>query len=194
MEITERYYAKNRKEWQAWLSKNHKSKKEIWLVYYKKNSSKPRVSYNDAVEEALCYGWIDSTLKPIDEECFAQRYSPRRKNSVLSELNKERIRQLIKAKKMTKFGLESIKHHLEKGEKHLSTSEKLKAFVLPEDILNELKADETVWKNFQKFPETYKRLRVGWINESRHHPEFFRKRLNYFIKMTAKNKRYGMMQ
>ncbi|MBM4167426.1 MAG: hypothetical protein FJ218_10995 [Ignavibacteria bacterium] len=163
MEITEKYYAKNRKEWRAWLSKHHKSKKEIWLVYYKKNSGKPRVAYSDAVEEALCFGWIDSTLKPIDELCFAQRYSPRRKNSVLSELNKERIRNLIKAKKMTKFGLESIEHHLDGKEKESVTKKKLKKFSFPNEIIDALKKDKITWKNFQNFPESYQRIRVGWI-------------------------------
>jgi len=190
MEITEKYYAKNRKEWRAWLSKNYKSKKEIWLVYYKKNSGKPRVPYDDAVEEALCYGWIDSTLKPIDEECYAQRYSPRRKNSVLSELNKERIRNLIKARKMTKFGLQSIEHHLDGKENESVHKKTLKEFSYPKEILDELKKDKTTWENFQNFPEAYKRIRIGWIAMTKE-SKMFQQRLNYFLKMTAKNKRYG---
>ena len=99
-----------------WLSyrptKNHSKESEIWLIYYRKSSGKPRISYNDAVEEALCFGWIDSTAKPVDDVSWAQRFTPRRKNSKLSELNKERVRQMIKAKKMTKFGLEKIKHEM----------------------------------------------------------------------------------
>src|SRR5437867_3892694 len=106
---------KTRKQWRSWLARNHRSASEIWLIYYKKDSGKPRIPYNAAVEEALCYGWIDSTVKRIDNERIAQRFSPRRKNSGLSEMNKERVRRLIKAKKMTRFGLESIRQHLDQN-------------------------------------------------------------------------------
>ena len=194
MEIGETLYVKSRKEWRSWLRKNHKTEPEIWLIYNKKNSNKPRIPYNDAVEEALCYGWIDSTLKPIDEFCYAQRFSPRRKNSQLSEMNNERVRQLIKSKKMTKYGMEKIKHHLDEDSHKVVHKRELKKFTLSEDILKELKADPVVWKNFQKFPESYKRIRIGWIDASRHRPDFFKTRLNYFIKMTGKNKKFGMVQ
>src|SRR4030043_411843 len=112
MEITETLYVTDRREWRSWLAKNHRAAKEIWLIYYNKKSGKPRIPYNDAVEEALCYGWIDSIIKKYDVERAAQRFSPRRKNSPLSEMNKERIRKLIQSNKMTPAGLESIKHHL----------------------------------------------------------------------------------
>lgn len=193
MDIGKTFYAKNRKEWLSWLAKNHRSAVEIWLIYYKKNSGKPRIPYNDAVEEALCYGWIDSILKPIDEQCFAQRFSPRRKNSILSEMNKERVLRLIKAKKMTRFGLKSIRHHMEKYSKKSSGLQNLENFTLPKDILTILKSDSVAWKNFEKFPESYKRIRIGWIDAARPRPEIFNQRLQYFIKITAKNKRFGMV-
>lgn len=194
MELGETLYVTNRKQWRAWLSKHHKTKKEIWLVYYRKDSGKPRIPYNDAVEEALCYGWIDSTYKPVDAESHAQRFSPRRKGSPVSPMNKERIRRLIAKKKMTKVGMESIGHELTEDIKKTSASDQLKAYKMPQDILDALKADPVVWENFQKFPETYKRIRVGWIEGARHRPETFKTRLNYFIKMTGKNKRFGMVQ
>ena len=106
-------------------------------------------------------------------------------------MNKERVRRLIKAKKMTRFGLESIQHHMENGSKNSTT---LKKFVMPNDILKELKAHPLAWKNFQKFPESYKRIRVGWIDGSRNGHEYFLKRLRYFIKMTEKNKMFGMVR
>lgn len=193
MTIGKTLYVKNRNQWRSWLARNHSKAPEIWLIYYKKNSGKQRIPYNDAVEEALCYGWIDSTLKPIDEFCYAQRFSPRRKNSVLSEMNKERVRRLIKAKKMTEFGLERIKHHID-WKSNVAPHNKLKKFIMPDDIIKKLKLDPVVWKNFQKFPESYKRIRIGWIDASRRRPDFFRQRLNYFIRMTAKNKRFGMVQ
>ena len=169
MNIGKTFYAANRKQWRAWLAKNHRSEPEIWLIYYKKNSDKPRIPYNDAVEEALCYGWIDSILKPKDDISYLQRFSPRRKNSKLSEMNKERVYRLIKAKKMTRFGLEKIQHQMNNGSKNLKWSTSLKKFKIPDDIINELKANPIVWRNFQKFPESYKRIRIGWIDLSRYH-------------------------
>lgn len=186
MEIGKTLYITNRKQWRSWLSKNNKEK-EIWLVYYKKHTGKPRIPYNDAVEEALCYGWIDSILKRIDEESFAQRFTPRRKDSVLSKLNKERIHRLIEKKKMTSKGLNAVKHVFDKSSK----DEKC---MIKEDILRLLKENKETWDNFQKFPESYKRIRIGWIEGARNRPELFNKRLGYFLKMTKKNKRYGMLQ
>jgi uncharacterized protein YdeI (YjbR/CyaY-like superfamily) len=182
MKLGKTLYITNRKAWRAWLAKNHAREKEIWLIYYKKHSDKPRIPYNDAVEEALCYGWIDSTIKRIDEDRMAQRFSPRRAKSVLSETNKERVRRLIKAKKMTRVGLEKIQAQLEEN------------FIPAEDIIATLKKDEKIWKSFQSFPESYQRIRVGWIDGARHRPEIFRTRLRYFLKMTAQNKKFGMVQ
>ena len=194
MNIGKTFYAANRKQWRSWLAKNHRSEPEIWLIYYKKNSGKPRIPYNDAVEEALCYGWIDSILMPKDEISYLQRFSPRRKNSRLSEMNKERVRRLVKAKKMTRFGLDSIQHHMENGSNNTKKSTLLKKFHMPEDILLEIKKNPLVWKNFQKFPESYKRIRIGWIDASRNRHDYFMKRLQYFLKMTEKNKMFGMVR
>jgi uncharacterized protein YdeI (YjbR/CyaY-like superfamily) len=112
MKITKSLYVANRKAWRSWLAKNHNKKKEIWLIFYKKGASKPRIPYNDAVEEALSYGWIDSQAQKIDKEKYAQRFTPRREKSNLSETNRKRINRLIKNRKMTKAGLSKVKHLL----------------------------------------------------------------------------------
>lgn len=182
MKLGKTLYLTNRKAWRAWLRQNHAREKEIWLIYYKKHSGQPGIPYNDAVEEALCYGWIDSIIKRVDQDRTAQRFSPRRPKSFLSETNKERVRRLIKAKKMTRGGLEKIQAQLNKE------------FVLAKDIVAALKKDATTWKNFGAFPESYQRIRVGWIDASRHRPEIFQQRLRYFLKMTAQNKKFGMVQ
>jgi len=182
MEIGKTLYVTNRKAWRSWLAKHHKIEKEVWLVYYKKHSNKPRIPYNDAVDEALCYGWIDSIVKKIDGEKTAQRFTPRRENSPWSEMNKERARRLIKAGKMTKAGQAKIKDNL---------NEK---FIVPEVILKELKQDSLVWNNFTKFSLSYKRIRIGYIDNSRKRPEEFKKRLIHFIKMTRQNKQFGMIK
>lgn len=193
MKLGKTLYVTNRKQWRAWLAKNHKTASEIWLIYYRQASGRPRLPYNAAVEEALCYGWIDSQYQAIDQDRFAQRFSPRRQNSPLSVMNKERIRRLIKAKKMTRFGLERIQHEIDRASAQPAQT-KLKAFELPDDILEALKADPIVWRNFNKFPKSYQAIRVGWIDGARKRPIEFQKRLRYFIKMTAQNKRFGMVQ
>jgi len=190
MQVGKTVYAKNRREWRAWLAKHHTTAPEIWLIYYKKHSGKPRVAYNDAVDEALCYGWIDSTLKPIDADCYAQRFSPRRPTSRLSAMNRERVRRLIDARRMTNAGLERIKHVFDRTQ---DTKQRPK-WQLPPDIRKRLERDPTTWKHFQRFPESYKRIRIGWIAAARHRKEVFEQRLTYFLKMTARNKRFGMVQ
>jgi len=179
MKITTTFYPKNRKEWRKWLGKNHQKEKEIWVIYYKKNSDKLRIPYDEAVEEALCFGWIDGQVKSVDEEKYAQRYSPRRKGSNWSELNKERVRKLIKNKQMTAAGLEAYPHE------HNAPK-----FKIPKDILKALKANKDALENFQHLPESYKRVRIAWITSSGL-PEQKPKRLAYFIKMTAQNKKFG---
>jgi uncharacterized protein YdeI (YjbR/CyaY-like superfamily) len=181
MKIGKTFYTADREKWRSWLKKHYKNKKEIWLVYYRKNSKKPRISYNNAVDEALCFGWIDSIVKGIDDNRFAQRFTPRRKGSPMSEMNKERVRRLISAGKMTNDGL------IHAGE--LNT--KLK---ITPDIIKSLKQNNEAWKYFQKFPVSYKRIRISYIENYRGHPKLFKKTLSNFIKMTAKNKKFGMIK
>ncbi len=108
MEITEEFYAKDRAEWRAWLEKNHDKKKEIWLIYYKKHTGKPVVSYDASVEEALCFGWIDGTIKRVDDEYYVRRFTPRRKKSVWAKSNVTRVARMIKEGRMTDAGLAII--------------------------------------------------------------------------------------
>jgi len=179
MNISRTLHITNRKDWRAWLSKNYKTEKEIWLVYAKKRTGKPRISYNDAVEEALCFGWIDSIVKTLDEERSAQRFSPRNPKSSYSQANKERLRTLVEKGKVRKDILQSLGNVL---------TEKFK--VSP-DILKAIKANKEAWKHFQKFSEAYKRIRIAFIDGARKRPAEFEKRLRYFIKMTEKNKMFG---
>ena len=189
MEITETLYITSGKEWRAWLKKHHQAKSEIWLIYYRKSSGKPRISYNEAVDEALCYGWIDGIVKGMDEERFTQRFTPRRPNSNLSHLNKERVRQLIADKKMTKAGLDAIVHAFD------AKTDKPGKVKLPKDIKQALMANKQAWEYWQQFPEKYKRIRVGYIKDQGYHgQEAYDKALKNLVKMTAKNKRFGFVR
>lgn len=191
MDIGEILYVINRSDWRSWLAANHASAREIWLVTYKKHTGQPSLPYNDAVEEALCYGWIDSIVKYLDEERTVQRYTPRQKKSYLSEMNKERVRRMLELGKMTDAGLESIKQYVQYA---ADGKPGIAPFEMPADIIAELKRDPLVWQNFEAFPDYYRHIRIGFIDGSRNRPDFFRKRLDYFMEMTRKNKKFGMIQ
>jgi uncharacterized protein YdeI (YjbR/CyaY-like superfamily) len=180
VEITETLYVGERADWRAWLQANYQSKDEIWLVYYKAQSGKPRIGYNDAVEEALCFGWIDSTVKKIDEESFAQRFSRRKAKSGYSQTNVERLRRLVPAGKVMPEVVESLADMLEKE------------FVFPQDIMEALKADKEAWKHFQTFSDAYQRIRVAYVESRRDKPEEFEKRLANLVRQTAQGKQFGV--
>jgi uncharacterized protein YdeI (YjbR/CyaY-like superfamily) len=186
MEINNLLHVINRKELRKWLSKNHKKEKSVWLVYYKKHTNKPRIPYDHAVEEALCYGWIDSTVKRLDDERTAQRFTPRNDKSNWSELNKERVRKLIKQNKMTPYGLEKARWL--KDDENNSNE-----LIIPKEILRELKKENITWNNFNNFPDYYKKIRLDYIGSSKKRKAEFKRRLKHFIDMTRKNKRFGMM-
>ena len=179
MELGKTLYTINRRQWRSWLTKNHNREKEIWLVYPKKSSGKKRISYNDAVEEALCFGWIDSTVKSLDENNSVQRFTPRNPKSGYSQLNKERMKWLLENNLLHPSQLEKAKE---------IAAEK---FVFPKDVVDNIKKDKTVWKNYKMFSDTYKRIRIAYIDYARERPEEFKKRLNNFINKTRANKQIG---
>jgi uncharacterized protein YdeI (YjbR/CyaY-like superfamily) len=166
-------------KWRRWLRKNHKSAKEIWLVYYRKDSGKPRIAYNDAVEEALCFGWIDSTVKKLDDRRFAQRFTPRKPKSLYSQANKERLKRLTAEGKVIREVLAT----------HGGLADE--RFEIPSDILRAIRSNKQAWENFESFSESYRRIRIAFIEGARNRPAEFQKRLNYFIRMTEKNKQFG---
>jgi uncharacterized protein YdeI (YjbR/CyaY-like superfamily) len=182
MNITETVYVADREGWRLWLQTHHATEKEIWLISYKKPSEKPSVPYLHAVEEALCFGWIDGIAKTMDESRTAQRFTPRRPNSHWTELNKERARRLIERGQMTDAGLAVL------------PDLRIEAFTIPQDILTALQADLQTWTNFQQFPPLYQRIRVGFIDEVRKQPAVFQQRLAHFLQKTRQNKMFGTME
>lgn len=193
MKLGKTLYVWTRAQWRRWLASHHARAPEIWLVYPKAHSGEPRIPYNHAVEEALCYGWIDSILKTVDSDRYAQRFTPRKPKSPWSPMNKERVRRLIRAGRMTASGLARIPADLQSVVRSRPGSRGPRLVLAP-DIREALRADPATWANFRRFPASYKRIRIGWIEGARKRPEVFRQRLGYFLKMTAKNKRFGMVQ
>jgi uncharacterized protein YdeI (YjbR/CyaY-like superfamily) len=179
MNIGKTLYVTDRNVWREWLSKNYDKEPEIWLVYPKKHTGKPRIPYNDAVEEALCFGWIDSTAKRIDEDFYAQRFSPRNPKSSYSQANKERLTKLVEQGKVIDSVLAMVGDILNED------------FVMPLDIIKKIKSNNKAWENFKTFSPAYNRIRIAFIDAARKRPDEFKKRLNYFIKMTEKGKQFG---
>lgn len=179
MDITETLYVATRAAWRDWLAAHHDEKTEIWLVSYRKATGQPSVPYNNAVEEALCFGWIDSIRKGIDQERYAQRYTPRRAGSSFSQLNKERLARLIAQNQVIPSVLEKLGHI------------RAEAYEIPDDIVAALKAHENAWTYFQNTSPSYQRIRAAYVDTARRRPAEFEKRLQYLIEMSAQEKQFG---
>lgn len=168
MTITESVYLPTRAKWRAWLRKHHKSKKEIWLIYYKKGSGKPRVEYGDAVEEALCFGWIDSTLKSIDAKCYAQRYTPRKPGSNWSTPNLIRVKRLVADGLMTPAGAVHLPNAREAKAFHAKHQQRLTAPTsATPDLTAALRRNAQAAEAWKVLAPGYRRNYVRWITDAK---------------------------
>ena len=152
-----------RNEGRAWLKKHHRNTDGIWLVYYKKGSGRERVAYDDAVEEALCFGWIDSVIQRIDDEKYAQKFTPRRSTSKWSALNIKRMRKLIDEKRMTAAGLEKFDMALLDSE----PPPRPKELPVPDFLAAALAEHPAALENFNRMAPSYRRNYIGWISAAR---------------------------
>lgn len=178
MEIENLITVKSREDLRAWLQENGKTEKSCWVVV-SMTPSPDTLLYLDAVEESLCFGWIDGVKKKIAEAGLAQRLSPRSKGSSWTELNKERVRRL------EKLGLMS-----DEGRKVLPDMDR-DSFKIDSVIEQRLKEERQVYENFWAFPALYKRVRIDTIQSNKNQPELFKSRLDKFITNTKENKMYG---
>jgi len=176
MKQKETFYTSDRSEWRKWLAENFEIKSEIWFVFPSKESGEPALSYNDAVEEALCFGWIDSTTGHIDDKHGIRRFTPRKDFSYYSRPNIERLIWLDRQGMIHPRVRPMVASLIEEE------------YVFPEDILNIIREDEPAWENYQKFSEPYKRIRIAYIDAARKRPEEFGKRLASFLEKTRKGK------
>ena len=165
-EITETFFADNRESWRAWLSRNAVEKSEIWLVLNKKHVKEPCIGLGEAVEEALCFGWIDGILKRIDDRKHAIRFSPRRKDSRWSESNKRRVEKMLRAGKMTAAGMALVEHARQTGEWD-KASGTLRDRPVPPDLNAMLNQDAGARAWFDGLAPSHKRQYLGWIYEAK---------------------------
>lgn len=157
----ETYCPQSRTDWRQWLEKNHQSKQYVWLVYYTKKSNVPSLSWSEAVDEALCFGWIDSTKKTIDDFSFMQFFSKRKPKSNWSKINKEKVQQLIDSKRMSKAGYKSVATAKQNG--YWTILDEVEELLIPNDLENAFKVHEGSKDYFLSLSKSARKIILGWI-------------------------------
>lgn len=186
---------KNRESFRKWLNSNHDKSKVIWLIFYKKHTGIENISYNEAVEEAICFGWIDSIKKRMDEEKYVWKFSPRTNTKNWSDLNKIRVNKLIKEGRMTEAGLNKIDVYLKTGTidwKVIPKQKQAKVDVeIPEFITEHFSKNQPALSNFNQLAPTYKRNFILWITNAKRN-ETILKRLQESTCLLKANQKLGM--
>jgi len=181
----ETFHATDRKQWREWLEKNHHNSLGVWLIYYKVKSGKPSIRYSEAVKKALCFGWIDSKVKSLDEERYMQIFTPRKPKSVWSKLNKQYIEELIEQGLMTPSGLEKIEAAKQDGS--WNTLDAIEALIITADLKQALETHEIANRYFEAFSNSSKKNILFWI-ESAERPETRLRRIEQTINSAVQNK------
>ncbi|MCT3922087.1 YdeI/OmpD-associated family protein [Elizabethkingia anophelis] len=157
----ETYCPKSQTDWRHWLKKNHKSKQSVWLIYHTKKSNVPSLSWSEAVDEALCFGWIDSTRKKINDISFMQFFSKRKPKSNWSKINKEKVQQLIDSKRMTKQGYESVEIAKQNG--YWTILDEIEEVIIPEDLEIAFKKYNGSKDYFLSLSKSTRKIILSWI-------------------------------
>lgn len=155
------YRPNNRNEWRQWLEKNHREKKAVWLVQYRLSTNVPSLSWSEAVDEALCFGWIDSTRKTVDESSFMQLFTRRKANSTWSKINKDKIRRLIADGLMTQAGYESIETAKQNG--YWTLMDEVEELIIPEDLEEAFDKYQGSRDYFLGLSRSVRKMMLHWI-------------------------------
>ena len=188
-ETSKRPCFKDRDDWRAWLTEYHATAQEMWLVFYKRHTGKGGLTYVEALEEALCFGWIDGILKRIDDEKHTIRFSPRRKNSIWSEQNKKRAGRLIQEGRMTEAGLAKVRAAKANGQWEKAAVREDVTLVPPE-LTAALAGNAQARENFEKLAPSYRRQFIYWVSIAKH-DETRRKRVAEVVRLLARKERLG---
>jgi len=181
---------KNRAAWRAWLERNHDKHKELWLAYYKKYSGKTSVTYEEALEEALCFGWIDSTVNKLDDERYMQKWTPRKAKSVWSASNKARVKKLIAEGRMAKPGLAAVETAKRNGSWHKLDRVDVKPEI-PPDLAVAVEADPRAKANFGRVSTSQKKMFAWWIISAKR-PETRARRIARCLEMIRTGEKFGI--
>jgi uncharacterized protein YdeI (YjbR/CyaY-like superfamily) len=180
-----RFHPKNRSEWRRWLLENFNSSPGIWIIYFKKNSNEPTIMYDEAVEEALAFGWIDSKVKTLDNDSYIQLFTPRKDNSTWSRINKNRIDKLIKKNLMAPSGLEKVKIAKKNGSWNILDD--VEDLIIPSDLKEEFNHNSGAEKNFYDLTYSTKKQILWWIKSAKR-IQTRKKRIKMTIKSLKINK------
>ena len=183
-------YVKTRDEWRKWLAEHHQTERELWLVFFKKETGKPSLEYDVSVEEALCFGWVDSIIKKIDAEKYARKFTPRNSGSLWSDSNKKRVKKMITEGRMTEFGLARVQEAKENGLWHKSARPNI-SFELPEEFSQALNQNKKAQEFFVQLAPTYQKQYIGWIVVAKWQ-ETKQRRIKESIALLKKGKKLGM--
>ncbi len=178
------FYAKNQKAWRKWLKHNHSSEKSVWLIIYKKKSGTPSVYYPEAVDEALCFGWIDSKPNKRDADSFYQYFSQRNPKSNWSRVNKEKIKRLLAANLMESAGHEMIQMAKETGT--WNALDEVEKGVIPKDLQAAFDKNKIAQDYFEKFPRSAKRSILEWLFNAKR-TTTREKRIEKIVSLAEKN-------
>ncbi len=178
------YYANNRSAWRLWLKTNGEKEKSVWLIIYRKSAAKKSIKYAEAVEDALCFGWIDSKANNRDEESFYQSFAKRNPKSNWSKINKERVSQLIEQGLMTDKGMEVIE--LAKLNGAWSSLDSIENLKLSPDFKKALEQNRQALVNFETFPRSIKKGILEWIQNAKR-KETRERRINETVSLAMKN-------
>ena len=178
------FYPRNRQAWRNWLQKNHATKRSVWLIMYKKSSGKPTIRYNEVVEEALCFGWIDSVPRKRDAESSFLYISIRKAKSGWSALNKKRIEKLIQENRMTTAGLQKIEAAKKDGS--WSVLDNAEAFTMPAALRKAFSKNKKALSHFERFPPGVKKQLFYWVESAKTKPTQ-EKRSTEIVTLAEKN-------
>lgn len=184
-------YVKDRSEWRAWLSENHARVAEIWLVYYKKGTGQPSIEYGASVEEALCFGWVDSLIKKLDEEKYVRKFTPRRAGSKWSESNKKRVEKMIKNGLMTEHGMRVVEVARRDGSWGEPDQRPQLTFEMHPDFARALNENKKAGQTFESLSVTDQKQYLGWIEVAKR-PETRQRRIAESVRLLEAGKKLGL--
>jgi uncharacterized protein YdeI (YjbR/CyaY-like superfamily) len=185
------FWAKNQAEWREWLAQNHAIEKSIWLIMYKKESGVASINYQEALDEALCFGWIDSKPNKRDEQSFYQFFAKRNPKSNWSKVNKDKVAKLIAEGKMMPAGLEMIEIAQKNGT--WTALDEVENLILPDDLQMAFQANVTAFEYWGKFPRSVKRGILEWVLNAKK-AETRQKRIEETVSLAAQNIRAQFRQ
>jgi len=184
-QVVEQYYPKSKQHWRTWLEKKHVRKNAVWIIFYKKKVNKPTITWSEAVVEALCFGWIDSIKRTLDDERSIQFFSKRKPNSTWSKINKEKVKQLIESKKMTPAGMACIETAKQNGS--WNVLDEVEMLVIPNDLEKAFKLRKGTKKYFLTLNKSAIKLMLQSIALARK-PETRQRRIEKIIQVIEEQK------